>query len=308
MSNNKILLLGANGQVGWELQRSLAPLGELVACARNAPPNSGLHQLDITDTDALVAAIRAEKPALIVNAAAYTAVDKAESDQDAAFAANANAPRIIAAEAKALGALLVHYSTDYVFDGSKQSAYTETDTPNPQSIYGASKLAGEQAIHASGADAFIFRLSWVFGAHGNNFPKTMLRLARERNVLKVVADQHGRPTPAALAAEITATCLSAADVRPTGAALFHLAASGATTWFAFAKHTILIAQRLNLPGLRVDSERVEAIATTPYPTPAKRPTNSVMYTSKLEGTLGLVGLPHWDQYLQSVLLTELDAT
>jgi dTDP-4-dehydrorhamnose reductase len=260
--------------------------------------------LDITNTDALVAAMRAEKPTWIVNAAAYTAVDKAESDKDAAFAANAVAPGVIATEAKALGALLVHYSTDYVFDGTKQGAYVETDAPNPQSVYGASKLAGEQAIAASGADAFIFRLSWVFGVHGNNFPKTMLRLARERDALKVVADQHGRPTPAALAAEVTAQCISATRLRPAGIALFHLAAAGATTWHAFAKRAIEIAHSVGMPGLRIAPDQIEAIASAQYPTPAKRPANSILDTSKLEHALQQ-GLPHWEKYLESMLRAEL---
>jgi dTDP-4-dehydrorhamnose reductase len=296
----KVMLLGANGQVGWELRKSLAPLGDVVACARNPMPDSGLRMLDITNTDALVAAIRAEKPTWIVNAAAYTAVDKAESDKEAAFAANAIAPGVIATEAKALGALLFHYSTDYVFDGTKQTAYVETDAPNPQSVYGASKLAGEQAIAASGADAFVFRLSWVFGAHGNNFPKTMLRLARERDALKVVADQHGRPTPAALAAEVTAQCISAARLRPAGIALFHLAAAGATTWHAFAKRAIEIAHSVGMPGLRIAPDKIEAIASAQYPTPAKRPANSILDTSKLEHALQQ-GLPHWEKYLESML-------
>jgi dTDP-4-dehydrorhamnose reductase len=294
----RILLLGADGQVGWELRRSLAPLGDLIACTRTPAPNSGLAPLDIADIDALVAVVRAAKPALIVNAAAYTAVDKAEVNKDTAFSANAIAPGILAEEAKAFGALLVHYSTDYVFDGRKEGAYLETDIPNPQSVYGASKLAGEQAIHLSGADAFVFRISWVFGAHGNNFPKTVLRLARERDTLEVVADQLGRPTPASLVADITVRSLI--TMRPAGAALFHLAAAGETTWFAFAKQIISTAQALSLPGLRIGLSHIEAIASAQYSTSTKRLANSVLSTEKLERTLGL-RLPHWDTYLHEVL-------
>jgi dTDP-4-dehydrorhamnose reductase len=302
----KILLLGANGQVGWELQRSLASLGTVTACARNVPLNSNLHVLDITQADALAAVIRTERPALIVNAAAYTAVDKAQSDQEAAHAANAVAPGIIAAEAKALGALLVHYSTDYVFDGTKQGAYSETDAPNPQSVYGASKLAGEQAIIASGADALILRLSWVFGLHGNNFPKTMLRLARERDTLKVVADQHGRPTPAALAADITAQCVQALAAEREGTEIYHLAASGAATWYAFAARTIALGHAQHSTGFKVAAENIQAISTAQYPTPAKRPANSVLDTGKLERRFH-VTLPHWDTYLTQLVHAEAAA-
>jgi dTDP-4-dehydrorhamnose reductase len=302
-----ILLLGANGQVGWELQRSLAPLANVsnsvLACARTPLPGTGTHALDITESDALVAIIRTHKPSLIVNAAAYTAVDKAQTEQAAAFAANATAPGVMAAEAKALGAMLVHYSTDYVFDGTKQGAYVETDAPNPQSAYGASKLAGEQAIVASGADALILRLSWVFGVHGNNFPKTMLRLARERDALKVVADQHGRPTPAELAADITVRMAAASHMRPKGAQIVHLAAAGPTTWHAFAQQAIEMAHTQNLPGLKVTAGQVEAITTAQYPTPATRPANSILDTTKLEQRLGNA-LPHWHGYLETLVVGE----
>jgi dTDP-4-dehydrorhamnose reductase len=297
-----ILLLGANGQVGWELQRSLAPLGHVTACARTPQPGTAQRALDITDTDALVSAIAALKPALIVNAAAYTAVDKAQSERDAAFAANATAPGVLAQQAKALGALLVHYSTDYVFDGTKASAYVETDATHPQSIYGASKLAGEHAIAASGADALILRLSWVFGVHGNNFPKTMLRLARERDTLKVVADQHGRPTPAALAADITTLFADTPTLRPRGTQIYHLAANGGTTWHAFAQRTIALGQAQRLAGLKVDAAKIEAITTAQFPSPAKRPANSVMDTAKLERVTQRT-LPHWDAWLER-LVTE----
>jgi dTDP-4-dehydrorhamnose reductase len=299
-----ILLLGANGQVGWELQRSLAPLGHVTACARSPQPGIAQRALDITDTDALVSAIAALKPVLIVNAAAYTAVDKAQSESDAAFAANATAPEILAQQAKALGALLVHYSTDYVFDGTKPSAYVETDATHPQSIYGASKLAGEHAIAASGADALILRLSWVFGVHGNNFPKTMLRLARERDALKVVADQHGRPTPAAFAADITAYCVQALATEREGTQIYHLAASGATTWHAFAARTIALGHTQDSTRFKVAAENIEAISTAQYPTPAKRPANSVLDTGKLERRFS-VTLPHWDAYLAQLVRADL---
>jgi dTDP-4-dehydrorhamnose reductase len=198
----------------------------------------------------------------------------------------------------------VHYSTDYVFDGTKPGAYLETDATNPQSVYGASKLAGEQAIAASGADAVIFRLSWVFGEHGNNFPKTMLRLARERDALRVVADQQGRPTPAALAAEIAALFARTPTLRPHGSEIYHLAANGPTTWHAFAKRTIELAQAQHLAGLKVNADKIEAITTAQFPTPAKRPSNSVLDTAKLEQSLKRT-LSHWDVYLAKLVQAEL---
>ena len=291
-----ILLLGANGQLGWQLQRSLSIAGSLVSCARTPLAGSRMRALDIVDTDALVSAIRALKPGIIVNAAAYTAVDKAESDQESAFAANAIAPGIIAQEALKCGALLVHYSTDYVFDGRKSSPYLESDLPRPETIYGASKLAGEQAILASGVDSFIFRLSWVFSEYGSNFPKTILRLARERESLRIVADQHGRPTPAALAADICATCIRDPLLRPSASSIYHLAAQGETNWHAFAQETIRLAHAQHKTHLKTPIDAVYAISSIDYPTPAKRPANSVLNTDKLESLLN-ISLPHWQEYL-----------
>ncbi|MBX7230188.1 MAG: dTDP-4-dehydrorhamnose reductase [Burkholderiaceae bacterium] len=298
-----ILLLGANGQLGWQLQRSLSIAGSLVSCARTPLAGSHMCALDIVDTDALVRAIRALKPAVIVNAAAYTAVDKAESDQESAFAANAIAPGIIAQEALKYGALLIHYSTDYVFDGEKSSPYLENDIPGPRTVYGASKLAGEQAIVASGVDSFIFRLSWVFSEHGSNFPKTMLRLARERESLNVVADQHGRPTPAALAADICAICIREKALRSSASSIYHLAANGECSWHGFAQETIRLAHAQHKAHLKTSVDAVYAISSRDYPTPAKRPANSVLNTDKLESLLN-ISLPHWQEYLARMVFLQ----
>lgn len=294
--NKPILLLGANGQLGWQLQRSLATVGPVVSCARTPLPGTSMRSLNIVDTDSLVGAIRALQPAVIVNAAAYTAVDKAESEREKAFAANAIAPAVMAQEAFKCGALLIHYSTDYVFDGQKIDSYLESDITGPQTVYGASKLAGEQAILSSGADAFIFRLSWVFSEYGSNFPKTMLRLATEREVLKVVADQRGRPTPAALVADVSAICIRDTALRPSATSLYHLAAHGECSWHAFAQETIRLAYAQNKPRLKTAVNEIHAINSTDYPTAAQRPTNSVLNTNKLESLLGIT-LPHWGGYL-----------
>jgi dTDP-4-dehydrorhamnose reductase len=273
----KILLTGRSGQVGWELERSLAPLGQVTA--------SDLATLDLADADATRRAVRAAKPDMIVNAAAYTAVDKAESERDAAFAVNATAPGVLAEESKRAGALLVHYSTDYVFDGTKQAPYAEDDPPNPLNVYGASKLAGERAIVASGCRHLILRTSWVYGPRGSNFMLTMLRLARERPELQVVDDQIGAPTSSLAIARATAQLL-----RRGAGGLYHLTAAGAVTWCGFAR-AILARAGIATP--------VRAIRTEDYPTPAKRPRNSRLDCSRLRADFGL-SLAPWEEQLSEV--------
>jgi dTDP-4-dehydrorhamnose reductase len=273
----KILLTGANGQVGWELRQTLAPVGEVVAVNR--------AQLDLQDASRIAAAVREAKPDVIVNAAAYTAVDKAESERDLAFAVNAVAPGKLAEEAKRAGALLVHYSTDYVFDGAKAAPYVEDDEPGPLNVYGASKLAGERAIAAAGCRYLILRTSWVYGPRGSNFMLTMLRLARERSELRVVDDQTGAPTSSLAIARATAQLL------PRGAeGLFHMTASGATTWCGFAR-AILQQAGIGTP--------VVPIATADYPTPARRPRNSRLDCARLRADTG-VALASWEEQLAEV--------
>lgn len=274
-----ILLFGKDGQVGTELQKVLPAIAPLVAVGRT--------QCDLADLDAVRRVIRETAPRLIVNAAAYTAVDKAEQERDLAFAINAEAPRVMAEEAHALGVPLIHYSTDYVFDGEKTAPYVETDACNPQSVYGASKLAGEQAIAASGASAIIFRTSWVFGAAGGNFVKTILRLARERDLLRVVADQFGCPTPAALIADVTVRAIRHCDAScwPAGCEIFHLASSEPVSWHQFAVAIVSAARDAGMV-LRLQPEAIEPIPTEAYPLPAKRPNNSRLDCGKLVRELG----------------------
>ncbi len=290
-----ILLLGKDGQVGWQLQRALAPLDEVVACGR--------AQCDIADPEQLRARVAELRPSVIVNATAYTAVDKAESDADAAHAVNARGPGVLAEAAAACGALLVHYSTDYVFDGSKTGAWGETDAPAPQGVYGQSKLAGEQAIAQSACKSLIFRTSWVFGEHGGNFVKTILRLAGERDALGIVADQVGSPTPAALIADVTAAALLRLDGgRHLAAAehrLYHLAAANPVSWHAFACRIVELA-RARGAQLRVEADAIRPIATADYPTPARRPANSRLDCSKLERDFAL-RMPDWEPYLARML-------
>jgi len=290
-----ILLLGKDGQVGWQLQRSLAPLGRVTAVGRG--------ECNLADLDALRALIRAEKPKIIVNAAAYTAVDKAESEAELAHCINAEAPGVLAEEAKTLGALLVHYSTDYVFDGRKSGAYVESDAPNPLAIYGRSKLAGEQAIAAAGCRSLIFRTSWVFGARGNNFVKTILRLAGAGRALRIVDDQIGSPTPAALISSVTGLALSAVRrgvAVPDGASLYHLSAANPVSWCAFARAIVDYASRTpGFSGLPAP-ESIVAIGTADYPLPAPRPANSKLDCSSLEGDFGLE-MPDWQPYLARML-------
>lgn len=290
----KILLTGKNGQVGFELQRALAPLGEIVAIDQ--------QECNLACADDIRRLVADVAPQVIVNPAAYTAVDKAESEQHLALAINGTAPGIFAEEAARLGALVIHYSTDYVFDGVREGCYTEDDLPNPQSVYGKTKLAGERAVQASGADYLIFRTSWVFGAHGNNFAKTMLRLAAERDSLKIVADQFGAPTSAALLADVTAQALGLYKRQgragfPFG--LYHLAASGVTSWHEYAQ-TVVGAALARGKQLRLSVDDVLPITTAEYPLPAPRPANSRLDTSRLRDTFGLA-LPDWHDGLDHVL-------
>lgn len=284
----KILLLGKNGQVGWELQRSLAPLGEIVALDRQGV--DGLTG-DLSHPEALRETVRAVRPDVIVNAAAYTAVDKAETEVELARTINATATGVLAEEAAALGAWLVHYSTDYVFDGSGDMPRDEAAATGPLSVYGSTKLDGEQAIVASGAHHLIFRTSWVYAARGGNFARTMLRLAGEREQLRVIDDQVGAPTGADLIADVTAHALKQAWRQPELSGLYHLAAAGQTSWHGYARHVIEWARRVGQP-LRVSPAAIEPISTANYPTPARRPLNSRLDTSKLKRTFGLQ-LPDW---------------
>jgi dTDP-4-dehydrorhamnose reductase len=284
-----LLVTGSNGQVGFELRRSLAPLGRVIALDRAA--------CDLSRPDELRRVIREWRPDVIVNPAAYTAVDKAETDADNAYAINGVAPGVLAEEAKALGSLLVHYSTDYVFDGGKDGVYVETDAVNPQSVYGKSKLVGEQAVAESGAQALVLRTCWVAGAHGNNFAKTMLKLGRERDSLRVIADQFGAPTTAALIADVTAQIVARywlhgqSETFPSG--VYHLAAAGETTWHGYATEMLRNAATRGIE-LKVDLARIEAIPATAYPLPAPRPTNSRLDTSKLRDVFD-IHLPDWQQ-------------
>ena len=277
------MLLGKNGQVGHELQRTLLPLGQVIALGREEADLSSLMQLQ--------GVLAQHTPDIIVNAAAYTAVDKAESDEATAFRINAEAVGLMAEYARQSGALLVHYSTDYVFDGDKPAPYVETDATNPQSAYGRSKRAGEQAIERSGCRALIFRTSWVFSAHGGNFIKTILRLAKERENLNVVADQIGAPTSVELIADITALSIAACrwDILPCG--LYHLTASGATSWHGLACHVVDRAIQ-NGVVLKLDASHIHPIPTEGYPLPARRPQNSRLDTRALTSALGLK-LPDW---------------
>lgn len=296
----KILLLGKDGQVGWELQRALALLGELHACGRG--------DADFTDPESLRALVRRVAPDVIVNAAAYTAVDKAESDAAAAHLVNATAPGVLAEEAAACGAWLVHYSTDYVFDGTKDGAWVETDAARPLSVYGRTKCEGEQRIRASGAHHLILRTSWVFAARGGNFARTMLRLAKERDGLDVVADQHGAPTGAELLADATALALQRiAALGPEARSLsgtYHLAAAGSTTWHGYARHVLALAQQHGAV-LKAGPEAVRAIASGAFPTPAVRPMNSRLDCAKFCKSFGLA-LPDWRHHVDR-LIAELAA-
>ena len=293
----KILLTGGTGQVGWELARTLLPLGEVIAVNR--------AQADLADLNSIRTIIQQTQPDVIVNPAAYTAVDKAETEQAQAFLINAESPGAMAEEAKKIGALLVHYSTDYVFDGSKTSPYSENDTTNPMNVYGDSKLAGEQAMQATGGDYLILRTSWVYTNRGSNFLKTILRLAAERDELKIVADQIGSPTWARLIAEATAHIVrQSLEERRNGAFnsnLYHLTSAGETSWHGFAEKIVEIASERKQIALKAKS--IKPIPSSDYPVPAKRPANSRLLTQRLEQQFGLT-MPSWDNAL-SLCMQEL---
>jgi dTDP-4-dehydrorhamnose reductase len=283
----KILLFGKTGQVGWELQRSLAPLGELIALDTRSSDYCG----DFLNPAGVAQTVLSIRPDVVVNAAAYTAVDKAEADSANAHTINALAPTAIAQAAMQIGASMVHYSTDYVFDGSGSKPWTELDTPAPLSVYGASKLAGEQGIAASGARHLIFRTSWVYAARGGNFAKTMLRLAHEREALSVINDQIGAPTGADLLADVTAHAIVRLTAQPQLAGLYHLAAAGETSWYGYAQHVFAQA-RAHGKALKLDDAQLNAIPSADYKTAAQRPLNSRLDCSKTRSLL-MVHLPEW---------------
>ncbi|OBY92649.1 dTDP-4-dehydrorhamnose reductase [Pseudomonas sp. AU11447] len=296
----KILLLGANGQVGWELQRALSPLAQLVVCDRN--------KADLGDLPGLEQLIAAEGADVIVNAGAYTAVDKAESDAENARQVNADAVGVMARAAREANAWLVHYSTDYVFDGSGDTPFDEDAQTGPLGVYGQTKLEGEIAIRESGCRHLIFRTSWVYATRGANFAKTMLRLAKERDELRVIADQFGAPTSAELIADITALALQRlvhdSELIACASGTYHLVASGETSWHGYAQFVIGEAIRLGI-DLRATPEHVAPIATSEYPLPAKRPANSRLANDKLQRTFD-VRLPHWEYHAQRMIRELVD--
>ncbi|WP_119166853.1 dTDP-4-dehydrorhamnose reductase [Algihabitans albus] len=292
----RILVLGRTGQVGWELQRALAPLGELVSCGRSSA--------DLTEPASIARTIAEHEPDILVNAAAYTQVDRAEDDADAAMRINTAAVGEMAEAMAARGGWFVHYSTDYVFDGAKADAYKESDATAPLGVYGATKLAGEAAVMAAGGQHLIFRTSWVYAARGQNFVRTMLRLARERNSLRVVADQTGSPTSAELIADVTALALKrisdrGPDEGPIGG-LYHLTAAGETTWHGLASRVVAQAEQAGAT-LSCRTADIEPIGTSDYPTPAKRPVNSRLDTTKLRETFR-VNLPDWRHHVDRTVL------
>ncbi len=291
----KVLLFGKSGQVGWELQRSLAPLGEIVALDADSSELCG----DFTNPEEISATIRAVSPDVIVNAAAHTAVDKAESEPDLVRTINALSPGILAREAKSANALLVHYSTDYVFDGSGTRPWVETDAPAPLNVYGATKLEGEKLIQQSGCKHLIFRTSWVYGARGGNFARTMLKLAQEREALKVIDDQFGAPTGADLLADLTAHMLRAARADASLSGTYHAVAGGETSWHGYASHVIAWARAAGLP-LRVTEGGIQAVPSSEFPLPARRPLNSRLSTARLRERFGLA-LPDWRAGVERML-------
>ncbi|WP_440113784.1 dTDP-4-dehydrorhamnose reductase [Acidovorax sp. BL-A-41-H1] len=282
-----ILLFGKGGQVGWELQRSLSVLGTVTALDHDSTEHCG----DFANPAGVAETVRALRPDVIVNAAAHTAVDKAESEADFARTLNATTPGAIAQEAAELGAWLVHYSTDYVFDGSGSRPWVETDTPAPLSVYGRTKLEGEQLIAQSGARHLILRTSWVYAARGGNFAKTMLRLAQERERLTVIDDQWGAPTGADLLADVTAHAIRHLQRHPEHAGLYHCVAAGETTWNAYAKY-VLSRANIENSAIKIIAKEVAPVPTSAFPTPAARPHNSRLSTAKLQTTFGLQ-MPHW---------------
>jgi dTDP-4-dehydrorhamnose reductase len=288
----RVLLIGRNGQVGFELRRALAPLAEVVAV--------DFPECNLAEPASLERHIAAAAPEVIVNAAAYTAVDKAEAEPEVAQAINATAPGLIGAAARRLGARVIHYSTDYVYAGDKAAPYVETDPTGPLCVYGRSKRDGDAALAASGAEHYVFRTSWVFGAHGGNFVKTILRLAAERESLTVVADQIGAPTSAALLADVTAQVLGQLRHRPAPpSGVYHLTAGGETSWHGFAQ-AILRGAAERGHRLKLAAEAVAPIPTSAYPLPARRPANSRLDTMRLRQTFGLT-LPDWQHGLDHVL-------
>ena len=294
-TRQKILLIGKDGQVGWQLRRTLAPLGDIAAFDH--------PHLDLADADQIRAIVAEVRPTLIVNAAAYTDVDKAETESDKAMAVNGTAPGILAEEAKRLGAGIVHYSTDYVFDGVKQSPYTEEDEANPLNVYGKTKLAGDHAIQDSGAPHLIFRTSWVYGVRGHNFLRTLLKLFAEREEISIVDDQIGAPTWSRMIAEVTAQCLGQAFSPSTGitlrdiSGLYNLTAAGETSWYGFAQS---IADQTSAKHLVPKVSRLKPIPSEDYPLPATRSKYGVLSHQKLNNTFGLV-IPPWDEQLQLCL-------
>lgn len=294
-----ILLFGKGGQVGWELQRALAPLGQVTALDHDSTGNPGGLHGDFSRPEQLAATIAAVRPDVIVNAAAHTAVDKAESEPELARAINATAPGVLARCAAESGAWLVHYSTDYVFDGSGSEPRREDAATGPLGIYGQTKLEGEQLIQASGCRHLILRTSWVYAARGGNFAKTMLRLAAEREQLNVIDDQIGAPTGAELLADVTAHAIRTAQQRPDVSGLYHLVAGGEVTWHGYARHVIEWA-RARGHAIKVAPDAIRPIPTSAYPTPAQRPLNSRLDTAKLQQTFGLE-LPHWQGAVERML-------
>jgi len=294
----KILLFGCGGQVGWELQRSLSVLGELVALDFDTAQNPGRLCGDFSNLAGLAETVHRVKPDVIVNAAAHTAVDKAETEPALARTVNALAPGVLAAQAQKLDAWLVHYSTDYVFDGSGQSPWREPDATDPLNVYGQTKLEGEQLVGAC-PKHLIFRTSWVYAARGGNFAKTMLRLAAERDTLSVIDDQIGAPTSAEMLADVTAHALKAALREPALAGLYHCVASGQTSWYGYARYVLGQAQALGWV-LKVGPDQIKPTATASYPTPARRPLNSRLDTARLQDAFGLV-MPPWQQGVARML-------
>ena len=294
----KILLFGKGGQVGWELQRSLAPLGEIIALDHDSKELCG----DFTNLKGIAESINTVKPDVIVNAAAHTAVDKAESEPELVRALNALAPEVLAQEAQRANAWLIHYSTDYVFDGSGDVPWRETDITSPLNAYGATKLEGEQLIQQSGCRHLIFRTSWVYGARGGNFAKTMLKLAQERDSLKVINDQIGAPTGADLLADVTAQVIQKARQSPEVSGLYHLVAAGETSWHEYANFVLEFAQRAGVV-LKVTPDKIVPVPTSAFQTPAKRPHNSRMNTEKLRNAFDLC-LPEWQKGVER-MLTEI---
>ena len=290
-----ILLFGKSGQVGWELQRSLSVLGQVTALGSDSQGHCG----DFANPEGIAQTVRALRPDVIVNAAAHTAVDKAESEPERARLLNATTPGVLADEAARLNAWLVHYSTDYVFDGSGTRPWVETDAPAPLSVYGRTKWEGEQRIQQSGCQHLILRTSWVYAARGGNFAKTMLRLAQERERLTVIDDQWGAPTGADLLADVTAHAIRHVQTHPQDGGLYHCVAGGETNWNLYAKEVLALAAQAQ-PAIKFKATEVAPVPTSAFPTPATRPHNSRLDTSRLQTTFGLM-LPPWQQGVARML-------